>query len=104
MAAPTSFASILQQLVHAVRDDLDLGFNATTAVLIGSPQQVPVGEAANSHYLNFFFYHFSPYEFDAAVTGTQPLQLRAQCLITPFATDEDGATKGFNDLVLLGDR
>ena len=58
MATPTSLASICDQLVQAVRADVDLDFDARVLAVIGNPVQVDVIDPRNDHFLNFFFTSF----------------------------------------------
>lgn len=104
MAVPITLAAVLQQLVNEVRMDLSPGFTVGLTATIGNPREVDTIENRSAHYLNFFFFNLTPFEFAPDGQPTQPLLMRVHCLVTPFALKEgDDASAGYNDLVLLGE-
>lgn len=103
-------ATGLSLAARALRDRLISGLSGQVGqVLIGHPQAA--GKAATSgsttpHTLNLFFYRVDSGAFPSAGSPRDPLYLRAQCLITPFADADSnvttGASAGENDLRLIG--
>ncbi len=101
----TLVASSLSQICRAIADVVGAGLNGAEVVArvtIGTPADAVPAET-DMHRLNFFFFRFEPYGFDADVLPGETLFLRAHCLVTPFAIMEDSVSAGENDLRLVGE-
>lgn len=79
-------------------------------VLIGTPKQageiVSSGGQSPSNALNLFFYRFSAGSYPSVALPSEPLFIRAHCLLTAFAGKGNSSTPGGagqNDLRLLGE-
>jgi len=111
---PTPIVSTLSQTCRKIADFLleemnrDPGDPAHTidnvdAVTLGNPEAAKSDGDGSKQKVNLFFYHFSPFEFNADVLPGETAMWRAYCLITPFAVDEGLKTAGELDLRLLGE-
>ncbi|WDE03645.1 DUF4255 domain-containing protein [Thalassomonas viridans] len=99
-------ASSLSQICRELADQLGIAINSgddsEVTVMVGNPQDaVPSG--SNSHRVNFFFYQFSPFEFDADALPGETGFMRVHCMITPFGVSEDSVGAGEHDLRILGE-
>jgi hypothetical protein len=101
MAVPdhSSISRACRAFADFVKNEIDAG-EATVNVTLGNPENAVPG---NDHNINVFFYRFEPSGFQADVLPGETWMVRCNCLITPFAIDEDSKSAGENDLRLLGE-
>jgi len=100
--------SPISQVCKGIRSYLDSEINAPTrskvSVVLAAPADTAATGAGDSeHRLNLFFYRF---EASGLFPDTLPGEtgwVRAFCLITPFAAEEDSVGAGENDLRLIGE-
>lgn len=100
--------SPLSQICKGLRTYLDGEINAAdrskVTVLLATPADAASAGAGDSdHRLNLFFHRFEPAGFFPDTLPGETGWLRAFCLITPFAAEEDTLGAGENDLRLIGE-
>lgn len=100
--------SPLSQVCKGIRAYLDGEINAPdrskVSVVLATPADTASAGAADSdHRLNLFFYRFEPSGLFPDTLPGETGWLRAFCLITPFAAEEDSVGAGENDLRLIGE-
>jgi len=98
----SSLSQICRELADQLGTAINSGDDSEVTVMVGNPQDaVPSG--SNSHRVNFFFYQFSPFEFDADALPGETGFMRIHCMITPFGVSEDSVGAGEHDLRILGE-
>lgn len=100
--------SPLSQVCKGIRAYLDGELNAPdrskVSVLLATPADTASAGAGDSdHRLNLFFYRFEPSGLFPDTLPGETGWLRAFCLVTPFAAEEDSVGAGENDLRLIGE-
>ncbi len=100
--------SPLSQVCKGLRAYLDSEINAPdrskVTVLLATPADTASAGAGDSdHRLNLFFHRFEPAGLFPDTLPGETGWLRAFCLITPFAAEEDTLGAGENDLRLIGE-
>ncbi len=100
--------SPLSQVCKGIRAYLDGEINAPdrskVSVLLATPADTASAGAGDSdHRLNLFFYRFEPSGLFPDTLPGETGWLRAFCLVTPFAAEEDSVGAGENDLRLIGE-
>jgi hypothetical protein len=89
-------------LLTSIDDDDDGSADNDVVVMLGNPINA-IPSSSSRHQLNFFFYRFSPFEFDADCLPGESGFLRCHCLITPFGVEDNSVGSGEYDLRLLGE-
>lgn len=100
--------SPLSQVCKGLRAYLDSEINApdrskVTVVLATPAETASAGAGDSDHRLNLFFHRFEPAGLFPDTLPGATGWLRAFCLITPFAAEEDAIGPGENDLRLIGE-
>ena len=100
--------SPLSQVCKGVRNYLDAQINGAgrskVNVVVAAPADTASAGAADSeHRLNLFFNRFEPSGIFPDTLPGETGWVRASCLVTPFAVDEDSIGAGENDLRLIGE-
>lgn len=100
--------SPLSQVCKGVRNYLDAQINGAgrskVNVVVAAPADTASAGAADSeHRLNLFFNRFEPSGIFPDTLPGETGWVRAYCLVTPFAVDEDSIGAGENDLRLIGE-
>ncbi|MDD5389859.1 MAG: DUF4255 domain-containing protein [Gallionellaceae bacterium] len=100
--------SPIAQVCKGIRAYLDGELNAPdrskVSVLLATPADTASAGAGDSdHRLNLFFYRFEPSGLFPDTLPGETGWLRAFCLVTPFAAEEDSVGAGENDLRLIGE-
>lgn len=104
---PLAF-SPLSQVCKGIRSYLDGEINgparSKVAVVLATPADTAsAGSGDAEHRLNLFFYRFEPPGLFPDTLPGETGWLRAYCLVTPFAAEEDTVGAGENDLRLVGE-
>lgn len=100
--APSSVSEACRAVVKLLSDELQVG-DAAVRITLGTPADAAPSDADSEHRINLFFYRFEPIGFGPDRLPGETWQLRAHCLVTPFARFEDGVSTGEGDLRLLGE-
>lgn len=100
--------SPMSQVCRGLRAYLDGEINApnrskVTVVLASPADTAATGAGDAEHRVNLFFYRFEPGGLFPDTLPGQTGWLRAFCLVTPLAAEEDSVGAGENDLRLLGE-
>ncbi len=101
-------SSPLSQVCKGIRTYLDGAVNgpdrSRVSVGLATPAEASSSSAGDSdHRLNLFFYSFEPAGLFPDILPGETSWMRAFCLITPFAGEEDSVGPGENDLRLIGE-
>jgi hypothetical protein len=100
--SPSSVSEACRAMAQFLNNSLQVG-DATVRVTVGNPADAAPSEQDADHRINLFFYRFEPIGFGPDRLPGETWQLRAHCLVTPFALLEDNISAGENDLRLLGE-
>jgi len=100
--------SPLSQVCKGIRAYLDSEINGpdrskVTVVLATPAETASAGAGDSDHRLNLFFHRFEPAGLFPDTLPGETGWLRAFCLITPFAVEENSVGPGENDLRLIGE-
>lgn len=98
----SSIASVCKSLADYLGEQFS-GTDTPLQVLLGSPADAAMAEPDTEHHLNLFFFRFEPSGFGADSAPGDTQYLRMHCLVTPFASAEDGIGSGENDLRVIGE-
>jgi hypothetical protein len=101
-------SSPFSQVCKGIRTYLDGAINgperSKVSVVLSTPADTASSGAGDSdHRLNLFFYRFEPAGLFPDILPGETAWMRAFCLITPFAGEEDSVGPGENDLRLIGE-
>jgi hypothetical protein len=101
--AASSLATAGRVVADLLTRELNSGEdNDRVRVVLGTPNEAST-VGGQVHALNLFVFRVDPGGFQADVGPGDPWLVRMHCLLTAFATTEDGVGAGENDLRLLGE-
>jgi hypothetical protein len=96
----------LSRACRSIADFIQSAFTASghpIQVRLGTPAAAQPATTDTEHRLNLFFHRFEPIGFGSHELPNQTLWIRAYCIITAFAVDEDRISAGESDLRLVGE-
>nr|WP_321465806.1 Pvc16 family protein [uncultured Desulfobulbus sp.] len=101
-------SSPLSQVCKGIRTYLDGAINgpdrSKVSVVLSTPAETAsTGAGDSDHRLNLFFFRFEPVGLFPDILPGETSWMRAFCLITPFAGEEETVGPGENDLRLVGE-
>jgi hypothetical protein len=97
--------SSLSRACRSIADFVQSSFTAAghpIQVRLGTPAAAQPAATDTEHRLNLFFHRFEPMGFGSYELPDETFRIRAYCIITAFAVDEDRISAGESDLRLIG--